>query len=178
MSALLGLPLAVGRFLAGLCLYALRVLVAFAVMGAVLYLVVSLGIGGLSKDDLSLDPDHYLENLRRSTDWAGWSARLTPTAPETGSAAQGDITTGNPVGTISEVLSTEKRPAYQEAIPLFGEYDSLLDGIRSAIDQSAVDDMFNNIQAWLDMAEKDAARYQTPSISSGWPRSNGGVPIP
>ena len=161
MSALLALPLAVGRFLAGLCLYALRVLVAFAVMGGVLYLVVSLGIGGLSKDDLSLDPDHYLENLRRSTDWANWSARLTPAAPETGSAAQGN-TTGNPVGTISEVQSTEKRPAYQEAIPLFGEYDSLLDGIRSAIDQSAVNDMFNNLQAWLDMAERDAARYQPP----------------
>jgi len=177
LPTLLRLPLtvalAVGRFVGSACLLALRLTIAFGITAVVLLFLVNVALGGVSKDNFgAVDPRPYLQGaFHLNADWsdnvqkieqqmADISSASVPSPA--GSGTEGDITTTKLVDTVSQLLPPEQRSLYQEMLPLLGRYDTMLGDLQSALARRNVDDMFRDLQPWLDMAEKDAARYQTP----------------
>ncbi len=164
--------LAVVRLIRSACLLTLRLTLHFGITTAVLFLIVFVALGA-DKDDLAaLDPRPHLQAAFRFDADQGGSLLnfeqqmmdFSSTAPAslTDGGAEDDITTTNLVNTISRLLPTGQRSAYESLTPILDEYDAMLSDVQSAIARRSVDTMFGALQPWLDMAEKDAARYQAP----------------
>lgn len=158
-----------GRAVRGLLSLTLRLTLHFGISTALLLLVVFVAFGA-GKDDLAaLDPRPYMEAISKVDSSQGQNLMdmqraMVGLVEKDAFEAGEDPSVSGLVDWLLVVVPGEQRPLYDALMPVLREYDAMLDDTERALARRTVDAMFADLESWLEMAERDAARYQTPYV--------------